>query len=103
MNPIVFHPRAVSELTEAVEFYEGRSSGLGRTLLEEVERALELVAAAPEAHALVGKRTRRMPLWRFPYNLIYAVYSDRIRIVALAHQKRRPSYWQSRLKDSLEG
>jgi plasmid stabilization system protein ParE len=103
VNPIVFHPKAVAEVTEAVTFYEGRSPGLGQSLLEEVERALEQVAAAPEAYPLIEKRTRRMPLWRFPYSLIYAVYPDRVRIVAFAHQKRRPSYWQGRLKTSPEG
>jgi hypothetical protein len=32
-----------------------------------------------------------------PIHLIYAVYPEKIRIVAFAHQKRRPFYWQKRL------
>lgn len=31
----------------------------------------------------------------FPYNVLYAVEKDTIVIVAVAHQKRRPSYWKA--------
>jgi len=34
---ITFHPEALGELTEAAEFYESRSEGLGFALLDEVE------------------------------------------------------------------
>ncbi|MGC9196315.1 MAG: type II toxin-antitoxin system RelE/ParE family toxin, partial [Syntrophobacteraceae bacterium] len=46
----------------------------------------------PEVCRKIGRRARRKSLWRFPYNLIYAVYPEWIRIVAFAHQKRRPFY-----------
>jgi hypothetical protein len=42
--------------------------------LEEVERAL-----------------------KFPYNVVYRVSGDLVRIYAIAHAKRRPGYWKSRL------
>ncbi|MEI6640166.1 MAG: hypothetical protein WCL46_10640, partial [Chlorobium sp.] len=51
-----------------------------------------------EASPKIGKRLRRKSLWRFPYNLVYTVYPDRIQILACAHQKRRPYYWRKRLK-----
>jgi len=101
MKPIRFHPEADVEVTEAVEFYEGRSSGLGSAILAELERSLGQIAIAPEAYQKIGRRTRRKPLWRFPYNLIYAVYPDRIRVVAFAHQKRRPFYWRRRMKGTM--
>jgi len=82
---------------EAARYYEARRPGLGSSLLGEVERALDQVAANPEASQRIGRRVRRKALWRFPYNLLYAVYPDRIRVVAFAHQKRRPFYWRKRL------
>ncbi len=33
---------------------------------------------------------------RFPYSLVYSVRPNEIRIVAVAHQKRRPFYWRAR-------
>lgn len=100
MKLIRFHPAADAEVTEAAQYYEVRKSGLGSDLLGEVERALDQILTNPNAYQQIGRRVRRKSLWRFPYNLIYAVYSDRIRILAFAHQKRRPFYWRKRLKDT---
>lgn len=97
MKPVRFHHDADAEVAEAVEFYERRSPGLGFALLAELERSLGQIAIAPEAFQKIGRRVRRKPLWRFPYNLIYASYPDFIRVVAFAHQKRRPFYWRRRL------
>ena len=102
MKPITFHPDAAAEITDAAEYYESRSVGLGSELLGEVEQSLERLSENPGAWQLIGRRARRKPLWRFPYNLVYAIYPDRIRVVAFAHQKRRPFYWRNRLKDSEE-
>ena len=103
MKLITFHSEADAEVNEAAQFYETRSPGLGSALLDEVQRSLDQMATTPEAYQQIGRRVRRKPLWRFPYNLVYAVYPDRIRIVAFAHQKRRPFYWRKRLKDATEG
>ncbi len=100
MKLIGFHPDADAEITEAARYYEVRKSGLGLDLIGEVERALDQILTNPEAAQPIGKRMRRKSLWRFPYNLMYAVYPDRIRILACAHQKRRPFYWRKRLKDT---
>jgi len=97
-----FHPDAGAELTDAAQYYEVREPGLGADLLDEVERALEHILTNPEASTRIAKRLYRKSLWRFPYNLVYAVYLDRIRIVACAHHKRRPFYWRKRLKDMAE-
>ena len=102
MKLIGFHPDAGAEVTEAAQYYEVRKSGLGSDLLVEVERALEQILTNPEASQRIGRRVRQKSLWRFPYNLVYAVYPDRIRILACAHQKRRPFYWRKRLKDTAE-
>ena len=102
MKQIRFHPDADVEVAEAAQYYEVRRAGLGSDLLGEVERALDQILTNPEASQPIARRVRRKPLWRFPYNLIYAVYPDRIRIVACAHQKRRPFYWRKRLKNKGE-
>lgn len=103
MRRVAFHPEALRDLTEAADFYEGRSPGLGLGLLAEVEQSLQQVIATPEAYQQIGEKVRRKPLWRFPYNIVYAVYPDRIRVVAFAHQKRRPFYWRRRLKNGIGG
>ena len=98
MKVIGFHPDADAEITDAARYYEVRMSALGLTFLTEVERALDQILMNPDASQKIGKRLRRKSLWRFPYNLVYTVSPDRIRILACAHQKRRPFYWRKRLK-----
>lgn len=85
-----------------MQYYETRSPGLGSELLGEVERALGQISTNPEACQIIYRRVRRKLLWRFPYNILYAVYHDHIRVVAFAHQKHRPLYWRGRLKDLRE-
>ncbi|MFN9211471.1 MAG: hypothetical protein ACK6C0_05215 [Betaproteobacteria bacterium] len=44
-----------------------------------------------------GKRARRsFPLARFPYTVVYCIEGDVLRVLALAHQSRRPGYSRQR-------
>ena len=60
--------------------------------LDAVEDAVDKILENPEAYQLVGDEVRHKLLMRFPYSLLYVVEPDRIRVVAVAHQKRRPGY-----------
>jgi hypothetical protein len=41
--------------------------------------------------------TRRLVLRRFPFSIIYLDDPDVLSIVAVAHSKRKPGYWKTRL------
>jgi plasmid stabilization system protein ParE len=97
MRKITFHEEADAEVTEAARYYETKSEGLGFSFLIELEAAIEQVLANPEAYQRVGGEVRRKPFRRFPYNLLFVTESDRIRVVAVAHDKRRPNYWRARI------
>ena len=92
-----FNPLAERELTEAIQYYEERSSGLGFRLLEEVEHAVIFIRRHPEAAPRVLNSIRRFVLSQFPYYLLYRpLQGGRLRILAVAHQKRHPRYWVGR-------
>ena len=97
MRDVSFHEDADAEMVEAAQYYEDRAFGLGASFLDAVQEAIDKVSSDPEAYQLVGKEIRQKLLRRFPYSILYAVDNDRIRIVAIAHHKRRPGYWKSRL------
>jgi plasmid stabilization system protein ParE len=97
MRKITFHEEADAEVTEAARYYETKSEGLGFSFLIELEAAIEQVLANPEAYQRVGGEVRRKRFRRFPYNLLFVIEPDRIRVVAVGHEKRRPSYWRSRI------
>ncbi len=82
-------------------WYEGQRSGLGVEFLEAVEVALSHIARWPQAGAPVPDLpselpVRRVPTGRFPYHVVYLDMPDAIRILAIAHDRRRPGYWRSR-------
>lgn len=92
------HRDATAELEAAAEWYESEEEGLGEELLEEVARALAVIAESPMIWPSVRRKgtLRRFVLSRFPFAIIYAVVADRVRVFAIAHQKRRPGYWRHR-------
>jgi plasmid stabilization system protein ParE len=97
MKRVTFHEGAESELIEAARYYEARTPDLGLAFLLDVEDAVEQILANPGAFQLVGTEVRHKLLRRFPYSVMYVIEPDRIRVVAIAHQRRRPSYWLHRL------
>ncbi len=90
------HPQARAELIEAVRFYESRARSLGREFLAEVRQVSSLLRDHPEAGAPYTGSTRRLILRRFPYTIIYTYRDAQIVVLAVAHQRRRPGYWQAR-------
>lgn len=94
---VTVQPAAATELREAAKFYAERADqALGLALIAEFERALSFLSINPELGAVWRGSARRFPLRRFPYNLVYQIKPDELRVIALAHQRRRPSYWKNR-------
>ena len=94
---ILFHEDARAELAEASRYYEDRVPGLGFALTDDVENGLRAISDNPESCERVSVNLRRKVLNSFPYSLIYSFELGRIRIMAVAHHKRRPEYWRYRL------
>ena len=93
---VSIHEIAELELNEAAQYYESKVKGLGFTFLVEVERAIEQIKNNPESSSRILKAVRRKLLRGFPYSIMYSNVEDTIRILAIAHQKRRPFYWRAR-------
>jgi plasmid stabilization system protein ParE len=86
------------ELTEAARWYESKRPNLGGDFLDEVARTIDRLALNPETGNPMSadRETRRLFVFRFPYQIVYRIRTDEIVVVALAHLKRRPGYWKHR-------
>jgi plasmid stabilization system protein ParE len=93
-----FLPEADEEFREASRYYENEAPGVGLAFIAEVHRVITMVISHPLAAKQIRGTIRSKVLLHFPYSLFYYIESDLILIVAVAHQKRRPTYWRSRLK-----
>jgi plasmid stabilization system protein ParE len=96
MTPSV-SPEADRELTEAAVYY-AREGGreLGLAFVAEFERTVSLLCQHPTMGAEWRKSRRRFPLRRFPYSVIYYLHDEDLRVIAIAHHRRRPGYWSDR-------
>ncbi len=93
-----FHPGADEDFFAALRFYRAcESIEVARDFEAELRRCAALLLRHPEIAPATGtRRVRRMVLNRFPFNLYYVIAGEIIRILAVAHQSRRPGYWSSR-------
>ena len=73
-------------------------SGVDReSLRAAVQRVLALLTRFPRLGQPVRGSVRRMMLSRFPYCIYYRLLTpDTLRVLAVAHNRRRPEYWASR-------
>jgi len=97
-----FEDEADAEYRDAGRWYEERRAGLGVEFFDAVDTALDQIVRLPHAGARVPRvpvdlPVRRAPVQRFPYHVIYLETKATIRILAVAHDRRRPGYWKSRL------
>ena len=93
---------AEQEIDAAVGWYEAQRPGLGLDLIAALQEAKERLMEDPGSFPLVPRtpeplHVRRCPVQRFPYWLVFVELVDEIRVLAVAHSRRRPGYWRSRL------
>lgn len=88
---------AKREVADAAAYYTARAASAGKDFETEFKAALERILDRPNAWPPVGRGLRRCLLSNFPYQIVYRVEGEVIRIYAVAHVKRRPNYWRKRV------
>ena len=98
-----FHPEARVEYTDALVYLEDRRQGYGEKFEMEVFAALERALEFPGSGVRMPGYPehvdiRAFPLRVFRYSLMIHFDGDEAVVYAVAHQHRKPGYWQDRLK-----
>jgi toxin ParE1/3/4 len=81
-KPVRVEEDAEEEPRAAVAWYEGHRPGPG------------LGPQVPDVRTRY--ETRRVPLRRFPYVLVYRERTNESQVIAFAHTSRMPGYWRPR-------
>lgn len=92
-----FHPQAWQEVEAADDWYRTRNPEASVRFLSALYDGLENIARWPRRWPVYYQGTRRFLLHRFPFSIIYREEADALSILAVAHHKRKPGYWKSRL------
>ena len=89
---VVFHPKAIEEFEQTIQFDEERETGLGLDFAGEVYAAISRIMCYPEGWASISASTRRVLVSRFPYGVIFQEKDEVLRIIAVAALQRKPGY-----------
>jgi len=81
------------EIDDAFEYYNLQQDGLGISFKNDVKTSIDRIVKLPELYPKASDNIRRSLLHRFPYSIFYTLLKDRILILAIAHQSRKPFYW----------
>jgi plasmid stabilization system protein ParE len=97
--PVRFEDEADLEYREAGRWYEDRRTGLGVEFFDAVDAAIRRILDFPHIGTRVPRVSRELPirrlaLMRFPYHVIYMEPAVELRILAIAHDRRKPGYWK---------
>jgi plasmid stabilization system protein ParE len=92
-----FHPEARDEFREAARWYRARDLRASSDFRIAVSSAIREIAESPQRWAKYLHGTRRFVMQRFPFSVVYLDDPELITIIAIAHGKRKPGYWKSRI------
>ena len=96
MKSARFLKEAQDEFLEQISYYEEHEKGLGDRFREAIEAATALASAHPKLGSPWKLHTRRVFPKGFPFSVVYRAEPDELVIFAVAHFRRRPTYWQRR-------
>ncbi len=84
---------ASKEFTEAAQWYEQKSEGLGYRFIETIQRKLQLIQQFPERYPRRRKNFRETVVKTFPFIIVYSFYKKEgiIIVIAIFHAKRKPA------------
>jgi plasmid stabilization system protein ParE len=89
---VVYHQDVQSDVNQALERYRSISPQLAEMLWDELQANFTRIKKNPLACHFETAPFRRANLKRFPYAILYRVFSERVKIIVIKHVKRRSDF-----------
>lgn len=89
-------PEAIEDLARSYEYYESQKEGLGEEFANEVKNKIIQIVNKPDSYSMFYKETRKAPIKRFPFNLLYIIREKFISVIGIWHKSRAPKKLQER-------
>ena len=90
---VVLAPQAEDDIRAAFLWYQDRNARAADAFRAEVYAAIDSIALTPLGKSADQDGNRKRILRRYPYSVFYDVLGDTITILAVAHHRLRPRYW----------
>ncbi|NLS95158.1 MAG: type II toxin-antitoxin system RelE/ParE family toxin [Planctomycetaceae bacterium] len=96
MIRVVIASAAEDDFTEALTWYAERSVSAAEGFEAEFERALQTIREEPKRFPPCDDRHRFYLMRRYPFRVIFREEVERVVVIAVAHAKREPRFWEGR-------
>lgn len=83
---------AYSEIEDARVYYNLQQENLGERFKEHIKQSVDSIAQLPMLYPKITDELHRVIVHKFPYSIFYALFDEKIVIVSVAHQHRKPFY-----------
>jgi len=93
---IELHPGAIEDIEQGRGWYEERNPVIADAFLAEVDRAMFLIAEAPNRWPHRYGQFRAYVFADFPYTAFYVERAGSVIVLAVASNYRLPHYWKDR-------
>lgn len=94
---VTYHPLTRQDLIRILRYYRGVSERLPEEFRTELRSTIDRIASNPLRYTIVGDGVRRANLHRFPFNVLYEIQNDTVRVLVIRHHKRDPQFGLDRL------
>ena len=95
-----YHPLVADDISGAIDWYEGRSIGLGARFRWAVDTRFDDIVAAPEifprAFDDLDFQFARIP--KFPYLVLFRVRGEIVYVLGVLHSASDPAKWRRRAR-----
>ena len=95
----VIRPGVELDIRDGADWYESKvDKALARRFLRAVEQAFVKVMEHPETWPRweIDPSYQKFLMKHFPFIIFYRVTASQVRVVAVAHAKKKPGYWKQR-------
>jgi plasmid stabilization system protein ParE len=93
---VLILPDAEAEIAAAFAWYLERNPQAADAFRSEVFDVIDSLREAPTKWKMTEDGARRRVLRHFPYTVYFDVEDEAVFVLAVAHQRRLPGYWQQR-------
>jgi plasmid stabilization system protein ParE len=87
-----FSELAQTELEDARIYYNLQQDELGERFKEHIKQSVDSIVEFPTLYPKVTDELHKVVVHKFPYSIFYVLLVERIIIVSIAHQHRKPFY-----------
>ena len=97
-----YHPLVAQDIAAAIDWYEGRSVGLGERFRAAVDARFDDIVDAPEMfpRAFDDSDFRFARMRKFPYLLLFRVRAEIVQVIGLFHSASDPTKVSVRVRHS---